>query len=983
MTQHNRTVTAILGPTNTGKTHLAIERMLAHESGIIGLPLRLLAREVYTRMVAKAGSERIALITGEEKIVPAKARYYVCTVEAMPRALDVAFVAIDEVQLAADFDRGHIFTQRMLALRGQAETLLLGALTIRPLIEKLLPGASILTRPRFSQLSYSGPRKLTRLPSRTAIVVFSASDVYEIAELIRRQRGGAAVVLGSLSPRTRNAQVALYQSGDVDYLVATDAIGMGLNLDVNHIAFAGSRKYDGHQYRELTAAEVAQIAGRAGRYKRDGTFGVTGRLEPFDARLVEAVEAHEFSPLKVIQWRNDKLDFSSLAALRASLDGHPKHEGLARTLPGADVLALDQGLKSSNIQRLAALPGAVESFWDVCQLPDYRKITPANHFDIIASLFERLMHHETIPEDWFGEQIAYGDNTEGDIDTIANRIAHIRTWTFVANRPDWLKDPKHWQERTRAIEDRLSDALHACLMQRFVDKRTSVLMKQLRENQTLAADICKDGEIWVEGQAVGCMQGLRFSPQETKNGIDAKLVRTAAQRVVVQEIQHRAGRLSQARDGAFSLTRDHRILWAGEEVAHLVKGPHPLYPQIAIVADEHLSGHARKIVHERLETWLADHLRGVLAPLFALKDTDDFDASVRGLAFRLVEAFGVVERQTIAAEVRAIAQEQRAILRNKGVRFGAHHVYIPDLLRPGPRALLAQLYLLSNPKADADALELLLNLALSGRTSLPVEAIVSGDVYALIGFRPCGSLAIRIDILERLADLIRPAIAWRLTAGSEVAIADTPMEKPDGPEQPVSPPAPPPEGAAPGNGFTVSQGMISLLGCSHDEMRSVLKSLGYRVERKLQAHCPEEAHGPLSGKAAGGSKDPDSTSGTPVVGSLNEPDQEVIKPTVEPQVVEIWRPRFPNRKRRKSWQKKTTGSSKTKSSAPSGSHGKCHKTKERNVRPGKVPTKPVRKKTRSDQKKMRRQQVDPDSPFAALATLKERIKNGTSSESKG
>src|SRR4249920_3268428 len=441
-------VTAVLGPTNTGKTHLAIERMLAHSSGIIGLPLRLLAREVYHKVAARVGTEAVALVTGEEKIKPPHPRYWVSTVEAMPRDLDVAFLAIDEVQLGADLERGHVFTDRMLNRRGREETLVLGAQTVRPMVERLLPGAHVLTRPRLSQLSFAGEKKLTRLPRRSAIVAFSAEEVYAIAELIRRQRGGAAVVLGALSPRTRNSQVALYQSGEVDYLVATDAIGMGLNIDVDHVAFASDRKFDGYQFRKLSPSELAQIAGRAGRATRDGTFGTTGRCPPFETELVQALESHSFEPIKTLQWRNTALDFSSLAET-------PNENGLTRAPIAEDILVLDHAVRDDDIRAFAQTPAAVERLWDVCQVPDYRKISPATHAELATTLYGFLMREGTIATDWFALQVEQANHTDGDIDTLSNRIAHIRTWTFAANRPDWLADPEHWQGVTRAVEDRL------------------------------------------------------------------------------------------------------------------------------------------------------------------------------------------------------------------------------------------------------------------------------------------------------------------------------------------------------------------------------------------------------------------------------------------------------------------------------------------------------------------------------------------------
>src|SRR5918999_1594521 len=455
------------------------------------------AREVYNKIVERAGAESVALVTGEEKIKPKGARFWVSTVEAMPRDLDVAFVAIDEVQLGADLERGHVFTDRALNRRGREETLVLGAATVRPMVEKLLPGAHILTRPRLSQLPFAGEKKITRLPRRSAVVAFSAEEVYAIAELIRRQRGGAAVVLGALSPRTRNAQVALYQSGDVEYMVATDAIGMGLNLDVDHLAFASDRKFDGYQFRKLNPSELAQIAGRAGRATRNGTFGTTGRCPPFETELVQALESHTFEPLKQLQWRNTALDFISVGALQASLSEVPKENGLTRAPVAEDILVLDHASRDDDVRQMATTPEAVARLWEVCQVPDYRKISPAAHAELAMTLFGFLMRDGKIPIDWFAKQVDEADHDDGDIDTISNRIAHIRTWTFAANRPDWLADPEHWQGVTRAVEDKLSDALHERLSERFIDRRTSVLQRRLRERTALDTDISKTGEVKV------------------------------------------------------------------------------------------------------------------------------------------------------------------------------------------------------------------------------------------------------------------------------------------------------------------------------------------------------------------------------------------------------------------------------------------------------------------------------------------------------
>jgi ATP-dependent RNA helicase SUPV3L1/SUV3 len=805
-----RNVVAVLGPTNTGKTHLAIERMLAHSSGMIGLPLRLLAREVYDRVVAKAGPEAVALVTGEEKIIPANPRFTVSTVEAMPSTADVAFLAIDEIQVASDLERGHVFTDRMLNLRGRQETLLLGAPTMRGIVERLLPGVNVVTRPRLSVLSYAGSKKITRLPRRSAVVAFSADEVYAIAELIRRQRGGAAVVLGALSPRTRNAQVQLFQSGDVDFLVATDAIGMGLNLDVDHVAFAGDTKFDGYQYRKLTAAELGQISGRAGRYTRNGTFGVTGRVDGFEDDLVEALETHRFDSVKTVQWRNRDLDFRSIDALKLSLEMPPPAEGLVRALPADDIRVLETARRDPEMSRLAEGRARVELLWEVCQVPDYRRIAPANHAELAMTLFGYLARKGAVDEDWFARQVDYADRTDGDIDTLANRIAHIRTWTFAANRPRWLTNPGYWQERTRAIEDRLSDALHERLTQRFVDRRTSVLMRRLRENAMLEAEITDAGDVMVEGQHVGQLLGFRFAPDPSAGGEDAKALRAAAQKALVGEIERRAQRVGSAGDPEFVLAADGQLRWQGNPVARLVEGEDALQPRFVLLADETLTGPAQEQVQKRLELWLNHQLTTQLAPLFDLKNAAELAPLARGIAFRLVENLGVLERATIAEEVKSLDQEMRAGLRKLGVRFGAYHIYVPQLLKPAPSRLLAILWALKNGGLSQPGIAELPQLSASGRTTIPVDPTFPRPLYRVVGFRIAGQRAVRLDILERLADLIRPLIAWRPT--------------PDG--------AAPPPGAVEGNGFMVTPAMTSLLGSSGEDFASVLRSLGYRVERR-------------------------------------------------------------------------------------------------------------------------------------------------------
>ncbi|MBR1188512.1 helicase-related protein [Bradyrhizobium sp. AUGA SZCCT0160] len=802
-------VTAVLGPTNTGKTHLAIERMLGHSSGIIGLPLRLLAREVYNKIAARAGTEAVALITGEEKIKPKNPRYWVSTVEAMPRDIDVSFLAVDEIQIAADLERGHVFTDRILHRRGRDETLLLGAATMRPIIERLLPGASIVTRPRLSQLEFAGDRKITRQPRRTAIVAFSADEVYAIAELIRRQHGGAAVVLGSLSPRTRNAQVEMFQNGDVDYLVATDAVGMGLNLDVDHVAFASDRKYDGYQFRRLNPSEFAQIAGRAGRATRNGTFGTTGRCAPFEPELVNALQNHTFDSVKMLQWRNSKLDFASLGSLQVSLALSPQHEVLTRAPIAEDLRVLDHAARDGDVREMAHGPAAVERLWDACQIPDYRRLAPAAHAELVTTLYGFLMKKGRIPDEWFAAQVDQADRVTGDIDTLSGRIAQIRTWTFVANRPDWLGDPDHWQGITREVENKLSDALHERLTERFVDRRTSVLMRRLRENSVLNTEIGKTGEVIVEGHVIGRLDGFTFAPDAAEAGSDAKALQAAAQQVLAGEIDTRAEKLAAAPDDAFVLTSDGTIRWTGDAVAKLVAADDALHPRLRIISDDRLNGAAREAVQTRLDLWLKTHIEKLLGPLFGLAKAEDITGIARGIAFQLIEALGVLERSKITAEMKDLDQPSRATLRKYGVRFGAYHIYFPGLLKPAARSLASLLWAEKQDNVDMSALSGAQHLASSGRTSFAVDKALARDAYRVLGYRQCGERAVRVDILERLADLIRPALAWR---------ESSPGEKP--------------AGAFDGRSFVVTQAMTSLTGSAGEDFASILRALGYRSERR-------------------------------------------------------------------------------------------------------------------------------------------------------
>jgi ATP-dependent RNA helicase SUPV3L1/SUV3 len=819
-----RGVTAVLGPTNTGKTHLAIERMLAHEVGVIGLPLRLLAREVYDKIVARIGAGRVALITGEEKIKPLSPSYYVCTVEAMPLDLEPDFLAVDEIQLAADAERGHVFTDRLFHVRGLNETLLLGAATMRDAIRELLPGANIVSRPRLSKLTYAGDKKITRLPRRSAIVAFSANDVYAIAELVRRQRGGAAVVLGALSPRTRNAQVELYQNGDVDFLVATDAIGMGLNLDLDHVAFAGLRKFDGQVHRNLTPAELGQIAGRAGRHMKDGTFGVTAQVPPFEPDLISRLEDHSFDAVGLLQWRNRKLDFSSIERLKESLRETPEHPRLIRSRMVDDVIALENVSRDADVRDMASGKASVGLLWEMCQIPDYRKISAASHAELVATLYRFVMSDAgRIPADWFSHQVALADRTDGDLDTLSNRLAQIRTWTFVSHRPQWLEDPEHWQDRTRAIEDMLSDALHERLTHRFVDKRTSVLMRRLRDKEELLAEIATDGSILVEDHFVGHLDGFRFTPDASSDGIHGRAARHAAAKVLAGELGARASALAADNDDAITLKPNGRIVWRGSDIARLERGDTALKPKIQLLADEHLGLVEREQVLRRLETWLAAQLGSRLSPLVALAEATDLSGLGRGLAYRLVENLGVLRRDSVANEVKTLDQSARAQLRKYGVRFGAFNIYIPALLKPAAADLLLLFWALHSGRDHGMESNALPPRPQQGLTSVEADAGVPEPYWHAAGFQVAGSRAVRIDMLERLSDLIRARVTWRPGAGEGAM--------------------PAPSGATGDGGFRVAPELMSVVGCSGEDFASILKALSFKRERRK---LPEAATSPAA-----------------------------------------------------------------------------------------------------------------------------------------
>ncbi len=780
----------VLGPTNTGKTHLAVERMLGHSSGIIGLPLRLLAREIYDRIVAARGPRAVALVTGEEKITPANPAYWVCTVEAMPMQRDVAFLAVDEIQLCADPERGHVFTDRLLRARGREETLFLGAETMRPVLRRLLPEAEYITRPRFSRLTYAGAAKLSRLPRRSAVVAFSAADVYAVAELLRRQKGGAAVVMGALSPRTRNAQVALYQNGDVDYLVATDAIGMGLNMDIDHVAFASLEKFDGQRRRPLTPAELAQIAGRAGRHLNDGSFGLlvdgrTGRgLAP---EVVARIEEHRFAPVTRLQWRNSRLDFSSPAALLRSLERSAPLRVLTRTPEAEDMLVLKALMREADILELARGPVATARLWDVCRIPDFRKTLADVHARLVGRIYRLLMEGDgRLPDDWLARQIARLERTDGDIDTLANRIAHIRTWTYVANRPDWVNDPAHWRERTRAAEDRLSDALHERLTQRFVDRRSAVLMRRLGGDGPLYAGVSAGGEVTVEGEHVGRIEGLAFSPVLTGSGTADRTVLHAATRALRREIAVRLQRLLNAPDGDISLRIDRRrgtasVVWEGGVLADLIAGHDLLSPRLRLRRNDLLPGGAHDRLRRHLEAWLTRHITARLAPLMKIREllagrageAAALSGPARGILFQMAEHLGAVPRARVRAQLRALTPADRRRLRGLGVRFGETGLSLSGLHKPSARRLCQVLWRAAHPDTGKAPL-------IDVRVAVHrVPAGADHALYRAAGYVIIGDLAVRRERLEALARAARRLArggAFAITAALTTRLRATPAE---------------------------------------------------------------------------------------------------------------------------------------------------------------------------------------------------------------
>ena len=938
--QRQGRIAAVLGPTNTGKTHYAIERMLAHRTGIIGLPLRLLAREVYDRIVAQRGPRVVALVTGEERIVPAGAQYWVCTVEAMPSGMGCDFLAVDEIQLCADPDRGHVFTERLLTARGLHETLFLGSDTMRSAIAALVPGVQFMRRDRFSDLTYTGSKKISRMVPRSAIVGFSVENVYAIAELLRRQRGGAAVVMGALSPRTRNAQVELYQNGDVDFLVATDAIGMGLNLDIGHVAFSGLRKFDGRRMRMLAPNELAQIAGRAGRYTEPGTFGVTGEAAPLEDEVVAAITGHSFRPVKKLHWRNARLEFGSVERLVASLEAPTSDEWLTRAREADDLMALKSIAALPDMAARLTGPGDVKLLWDICCIPDFRGISHAEHAALLAQIFGFLQDLNRVPDDWLAQQIQRLDRTDGDIDTLSKRLAYIRTWTYVAQRKTWVDDETHWRGATRAVEDRLSDALHERLTQRFVDRRTSVLLRRLKQKEGLVADVNDKGEVTVEGEFVGRLEGFRFRQDASASPEEAKTLRQAAVAALAPELHLRADRFYNAPDTEFDYTEQGGLMWGDQAIGKLVKGSEPLKPLAEAFVDDEVAPEVIQKVQRRLQHFIDRKIATLFEPLLALSRDEAITGLARGFAFQLVEALGVLPRGPVAEDVKALDQEARGLLRKHGVRFGQFTIFQQALLKPAPTRLRLVLWGLAN--GDAEFAE----SPPPGLATIPAVEGAAQAFYTNAGYRLAGSRAIRIDMLERLADMLRQQ--------------DTRA------------------------GFEATPDMLSITGMTLEQFADLMAGLGYGAEKgeraKLKAasddpdpNAPTEVPGDAPGETPA-TPPQESPVETPVETPVEVPTEmppvetpielpdmqaEAEAPEMEVFYTFAWAPR-----RRPNQQGQRPGGDRKPGGKPRGKGkpgGKAQAKAPRDDKP----------KTYAAKPKRHEKPIDPDNPFAqALMGLK-------------
>ncbi len=742
MNKSSKKIVALLGPTNTGKTHYAIEKMLEHNSGIFGLPLRLLAKEVYDKCVKKIGVEKVALITGEEKIIPSSASYFICTVESMPKDKIVDFIAIDEIQMCADKERGHIFTERLLDLRGNKVTMFLGSQVMKNIIEDLVEDVDFQKKERFSKLTYGGYKKISRLDSKAAIIAFSVEEVYAIAELVRRQKGGAAVIMGSLSPKTRNSQVNLYQSGDVDYLVATDAIGMGLNMDINEIYFSNLKKFDGKKTRRLNLVEISQIAGRAGRYKNDGIFGTTGDCDSLNSDEIEKIENHDLPNTRMLYWRNSNLNFQSSAKLIASLELKPENKNLIRSNQLTDESALRFLLKKGSENILYSKN--LELLWECCQIPDFEKKGYGQHMNIVETVFKFLsLRKKRIPNEYMKEQLKGLDQNHGNIDVLANRILNVRTWSYVANKKNWVENSDYWIQLTKNIEDSLSDKLHEELTKSFIDKKISILSRGLKQDIVLNTEVNKENKVLIDKQFIGEIKGLKFNIEFTSNTLDTdiKSIKKAARKGINEELSKRVHTILEGKE--ISLENDNKIYWKKNPIARLKKGIDYLNPEIEIITDDSISVNSKDDLEVFLKSWLLNHTNLELKDLLNLKKLKIDNQYLRALAFQIFEGNGVIKRENTEHIIKLISKDERKKLWGLGIKIGRYHVYLPKMLKPKAVTLRVNLWKLfydlsSKPQIPTFGLNFIENNNLNKKFLL------------ICGFENFRNFFVRVDILEKL-----------------------------------------------------------------------------------------------------------------------------------------------------------------------------------------------------------------------------------------
>ena len=787
----NNKITAVLGPTNTGKTYLAIETMLSFESGMIGFPLRLLAREVYDKIIKKIDLTKVALITGEEKIIPSNAKYYLCTVESMPIDKNLEFVAIDEIQMCSDFERGHIFTDRLLNLRGEKLTMLLGSSTMKKIISNLNADIEFINKKRLSKLTYVGHKKISRIDRKSAIIAFSTEEVYAIAELIRRQKGGAAIVMGSLSPKTRNAQVALYQSGDVDFLVATDAIGMGINMDLDHVFFSNLKKFDGKKLRRLNSSEIGQIAGRAGRYLNDGSFGITGDCSEINSEEVESLETHKFEEIRTIFWRNPNLNFNNANRLLISLDEKPNEEWLRRIHECEDEKVLKHFLKDLDKYKIKNNSKELVLLWECCQIPDFVKKTYGHHLEVVSKVFEFLTSSKgQITNRYMKEQLSYLDKLDGNVDSISNRIANVRTWSYVSNKVNWVENQDYWVERTKSLEDKLSDRLHEELTKSFIDKRASILARGLKQDALFDTKIIDNRKVVIDDQFIGELKGLKLDLDLKVGALDTdiKSLKKAARQSISPELQNRIKKIIS--NDLIELKEDFKIYWGEFPIAKLLPGKDYLKPEFNLIIDDMIDASEQKKLQVFLEKWINKKINLILKSLIDLKNYKDNKSNIRALAYQLYENNGVIKREDVIDYTKALDQKERKILRDIGVKFGRYHIYLHKLLKPEAVALrlilwknFHQKYLNFKPPTF-------------GLNFLESKKTLNKNFMLICGFEKFDNFFVRIDILERLFIQI---INSNAEGKNEIMLV--------------------PE-------------MLNLLGCSEDNFVKLIKTMNYKSYQK-------------------------------------------------------------------------------------------------------------------------------------------------------